>query len=235
MPTALDMIKRSLRLVRAIGKGEIPDADESVDALAALNAMMDSWAAQRMFVYSVTESTKVLTAGTASYTMGASGSINATRPDRLTNGCYIESGSTDYPLEPISEVDYSRITDKDTRGIPSQIYLRQAVPLATLYLYPAPDSAYTLHVMAWARVQSFATLPTAMTLPSGYEEAIVYSLAERIAPEYGLPADPSVAALASRARNALVANNAQRMRLSPSADMANAGLYSGHYDVRTGL
>ena len=35
-----------MRLCRAIGKGEVPDSDESADGLEALNAMMDAWAGQ---------------------------------------------------------------------------------------------------------------------------------------------------------------------------------------------
>lgn len=235
MATALDMIKRAMRLCRAIGKGEVPDSDEASDGLEALNAMMDSWAAQRLFVYTVSEYAAVLAPGTGSYTIGSGGTIATTRPDRLTNGCYVTVGTTDYPLDVIDEVTWAGIYDKTTQGIPSRIYMRQGVPLATLYLDPVPDSAYTLHVMAWSRVQSFATLTTALTLPSGYEEAIVYSLAERIAPEYGLPLDVAVATLAARARASLIANNAPRMKLRASRDLVHAGVYNNGYDIRTGI
>lgn len=229
MATAHDLIKRALRLVRALGTGETPSADQAADGLTALNALLDSWAISRLYVYTVIDTTKVLTAGTGSYTVGAGGSINMTRPEEVTNGCYVSDGATDYPtLGVLDDVSWSGISYKSQQsGPPQYIYLRQALPLATVYLWPVPDKAYTLHFMTWQRLQSFTALTDALTLPSGYEQAIVPSLAEVLAPEYGVPVSPEVAQMAMRARNALVPINAPRMRLGLSMDLSNAGLYRG--------
>ena len=42
-----DLIRSSLRLIGAISSSEAPAADESMDALEALNMMINSWGAVR--------------------------------------------------------------------------------------------------------------------------------------------------------------------------------------------
>lgn len=43
MTTAIDIITRSLRLINAIEAGEAPTSEDAVDALAALNEMVNGW------------------------------------------------------------------------------------------------------------------------------------------------------------------------------------------------
>ena len=43
MATAIDIITRSLRLINAIEAGEVAQAEDAVDGLAALNEMVNGW------------------------------------------------------------------------------------------------------------------------------------------------------------------------------------------------
>lgn len=43
MATALDVIKRSMRLIGALAEGEQPTAEQAADALVALQAMLGEW------------------------------------------------------------------------------------------------------------------------------------------------------------------------------------------------
>ncbi len=225
MATALDLIKRAMRLTRALGVGETPTAAEVTDCLAALNAMLDGWRLERLLIYGITEDTKTLTAGDGSYTIGSSGDINTTRPERLAEGCYVRVSGTDYPLSVLDASAWHSISLKSQTGIPVHLYYVRAVPLGTVYLWPLPDAAYELHLQSYKAIQSFAAQTDDVTLPAGYEDAIAYSLAERIAPEGYGAISPEVMRLAKQARDRLVAGNAPRLISRYSDDMMSAGLY----------
>jgi hypothetical protein len=49
--TALDIIKRALRLIGIVASGESVASDEAQDGLMSLNAMIDSWKAQGIDCY----------------------------------------------------------------------------------------------------------------------------------------------------------------------------------------
>ena len=74
-----DLIRSSLRLIGAISSSESPAADESMDALEALNMMLNSWGAVRFLSKNTPTITHILN-GSTSYTIGSGGDINTTRP-----------------------------------------------------------------------------------------------------------------------------------------------------------
>lgn len=46
MATALDVIRRAMRLIGALQEGEVPNADQAGDGLTALQAMLGEWEAR---------------------------------------------------------------------------------------------------------------------------------------------------------------------------------------------
>lgn len=227
MATVLDIIKRAMRLTRSLGKGEAPDADEAQDGLSAINAMLEGWRLDRLLVYAVAEDTKTLSPGTGSYTIGASGAINTPRPARIAPGSYVRLSGTDYPLTEVDASAYNAITLKSTQGVPALLYYLSGVPLGTVYLHPVPDAAYELHLFSYRLLQSFSALTDTVTLPAGYEDAVAFSLAERLAVEgYGI-ITPDLARMAKQARDRLIAENAPRLLMRTSDDFHAAGLYQG--------
>ena len=232
MTTALDLIKRARRLNRTLGAGEIISAEESANGLTALNAMMDAWSVQRLFVYQITEDSAALVAGTASYTIGASGVINTTRPERIEPSSYVRLNGVDFNLSVMTDAEYNSISSKTTQGLPAGIYYSRAVPLGTLFFYPVPDAAYTLKLRSWKRLQTFAALPDVLALPAGYEEAIVFSLAETLAAEDGIEPSMTVVRKAAGGRKALQPNNAARFIMTN--DVTRVLGQQSPFDIRTG-
>lgn len=208
MATAGDIIKRSLRLIGVLAAGESPTGDEQGDGLEALNAMLDSWQADRMSIYFKSELTVATVAGTATYTFGTGGD-NATRPDNV-DYVYARDGSTDYELTELSDEQYAQISDKDSQALPDSFYFNPKMPQAELTVFPVPDKVYSLRVGTWGKLQSFATAATTVSLPSGYEDALAYSLALRLAPEYGRPASAELVALAQNTRSIIKRANVRK-------------------------
>jgi len=193
MATASAVIRRALRLIGAIAASETPSAAEQADALEALNAMLDAWRASSLSVYALARETLTLT-GAASYTIGTGGNLNTTRPARIESA-YERIGDIDYPLRLASAIAWAGLAAKSTASdVADWLYYETSYPLGRLYLYPVPSTG-VLHLATWVPLTAFAAADD-VALPPGYQEALTYHLAVRLAPEYGRPVTAEVAAVA---------------------------------------
>lgn len=217
MATALDIIERALRLNKVLGTGETLTSDEASDGLDALNTMLESWSLERLFVYQVVRTAKVLTSGDGNYTVGSGGDISITRPDQLEDACTISNGTIDYGLRLINDQQYQSIAFKTQTGLPEYLFFDPKYPLAEVNLYPVPNQAYTLTLTTWQSLQSFATLTDVVALPRGYKRAIEYNLAIETAPEFGGTIAPELMMVAEKSKVILKRINAPNYVLAPES------------------
>jgi hypothetical protein len=196
--------------------------------------MLAQWQRQRWMVYALDDVTFTPT-GAASYTVGVGGSVNIPRPDRieaafarLTNG----PQAVDYPLELLeSREDYNHIALKGLATFPQVAFYDAAFPLGNLYIWPAPAAVnYQIHITVKTALASFTGLTTTMNLPPEYQEALLYNLAARLRPMYGLPPEPTIIIQAMRSLNVIRNANAQIPRLMLPATVTRAGLYNIYGD-----
>lgn len=223
MATAITMITRAMRLARVIGKGEAPDDDEAADGLTALNAMLDSWSIERLFVYYIVEENMTLVANQATYTMGVGGDLNTTRPTRVDDSCFVRMSSMDFPLTLLDSQQYASIVDKTTTtsNLPMFLFPDMQNPLVRLTFYPVPSTANVAHIRSWKQLQQFATLTDVLALPPGHQRAIEYSLAEEFGPEFGVQILPKVEQIALKARANIKKINAPAPILGSEVGMMN--------------
>lgn len=228
MTTALDYIKRSLRLLGVYAKGEEPSPDESQDGLAVLNGLMGALS-NTPLVYAKTLDTIPLAAGVGSITVGPSGTTVTTRPVEVLDATYVSTGFADYPLTPLTEEQYSAIPVKTTQGIPDGIRARMNMPDIELAFYPVPLAGLTLKLWSIKQLQTFPSLTTQASLPPGYDFFVPYFLAEALSAEYDRPVPPEVKAQANRGRLSLGLANLDVPMLQTAAQVTP----SGHFNVLT--
>jgi hypothetical protein len=199
MTTARDIIKKALQKNGVLVMSEAPSADEASDGLFALNSMISSWSNDSLTVYARTWETfnNAITSGNSSYTIGVGGSINTVRPNNIVEA-YVRLAGQDYELTIVDDEYYNSISNKTLSGIPAFINFDNAYPLATLRLWPSPQSTYTLGLVSEKPFTEFSTLDTAVSLPSGWEKALIDNLAIELAPEYGQEPSPSLARAAAK-------------------------------------
>ena len=184
MPTALQLVSRSMRLIGALGSGETPTADEQTDGIAALNSMLKTWGVQANSIYSVQWDVFTWAANQSSRTYGSGGDLDAARPVRVV-GAFQRADGVDCPLRLLTEAQYAGINDKaTTSNIISHLYFDDAHPLMTVYAHPVPSVSASAHIRTHKLLQSFAAATTELAMPDGYEDAIAFNLAIRLAPEY---------------------------------------------------
>lgn len=207
MTTARQIVTRSLQKIGALVKSEPPSADEAVDALNSLNALIDSWSNDVLNIYARTWETFSLT-GASSYTIGTGGDFNTTRPTSIADA-YVRSGTIDYPLVVIGDEEYNSISYKSLAGIPEFLNYSNAYPLGVIRLYPLDSSSYTLFLLTEKPLSGFATLDTDLSMPPGSERALIYNLALELAPEYNQKPDPYIVKIAQDSLGLIRSKSAQ--------------------------
>jgi len=208
MANAHDIIRAALRKIKAVS----PDSDmtgaEAQDGLADLNRMLDSWSADGLMIYALTEEAFPLVIGQAEYTIGPTGNFNTTRPERVDGSSFIrDSNDQDFPLTVIPKEQYNAISFKTTRSIPEYICYVPEYPIGKVILYNAPDKTYTLRLVSHKPFTAFADLWSLVSFPSGYEEALIYNLAVRVASDYEAELSEAILALAAGGKAMIMSKN----------------------------
>ena len=223
MTTARTIINKSLQKIGVLTKSEAPAADEISDGLDALNALLASWSNESLSVYTRVRESFTLSGGVASYTIGTGQTFNTDRPVFITDA-FVRSGDVDYNLSVISDEIYnSSITLKTTSGIPQFLNYNNAYPAGTIYLYPVPASSYELHILSEKELSQY-TIDEAISLPTGWERALIYNLAIDLAPEYGQQIDGMIAKIAGDSKAAIQRTVAKN--ISMDATPSQIGLYN---------
>lgn len=213
MTTALDIIKRSVRMLGVYATGEELSAQEAQDARSVLDALMGEVSNGAM-IYAKTLDSIALSASVASITVGPSGTVITARPVRVLPESYIDLSGVSFPLQVLSLQEYTDIAVKASSGIPVGIYVQPDMPNVTVTLWPVPSQAMTLNLWSDKLVASFPSLTTVVSLPPGYENALAPMLAVELAPEYEIAVPDAVAKLAARGRRVIKRTNVQVPRLT---------------------
>jgi hypothetical protein len=214
MTTALGIITSAMKKAGVFTKGETADSDEAADALSSLNNMLASWSNESLIAYSRVRESFSLVGGTASYTIGTGQTFNTARPIDIINA-YITSGSIDYPpLSIIPDEAYDDIPLKTVQSIPDRLNFNNIFPAATIRLFPTPSSSYTLTLLSEKQLTSFALADT-VSMPAGWERALIYNLAVEIAPEYGRKIEPIIEKVARESKG-LIALTTSKVRKNVS-------------------
>lgn len=228
--TGRDLLSASLRLLGVLASGESMEAQEATDGLASINRMLASWSNEGLMIFAETQESPItLSSGVATVTMGAGGTVT-TRPQEIIRAV-LRAGQTDYAMRILTLDEYARIPVKSTQSsIPYWLYDDGGYPQRTLTLYPVPSTGNQLILWTKEQLSTIATLDTVLSFPPGYEEAIIYNGAIRLAPEYGKTVTPEIADVARASKAAIKRLNSREQLLR--VDSALVG--PGRFNILTG-
>lgn len=217
--TVGEIITRSMRVATILGASEAMDSNDAADALIALNQMLDAWRAERLFAFAITELTQPLVAGTTTYAIGPAALINtSSRPVRMEYSFTRDAQNYDRPMLTIDHNEYASIALKTLQAAyPAYVHLEPAWPIGQVKIWPAASSVtlpLTMYLGVWTVLTEFADLNVSVSLPPGYELAIVYSLAEYLCIEYEKPISAAFAKKAQMARANIQQNNLTEPRIA---------------------
>lgn len=189
--TGDQICKSALRKLNVISEGANPTAQQLSDATEALNAMITTLVAKGMPLWVVTEYDLTMTS-TKTYTFGVGQTINIPAPLKVTQAILKDlTGETSFPLNVRSHYDYNLLSNQGSEGTPTTYWYEPLNQTGVLHIWPTPDSySITNRVITIVYQRPFygqVSGTDTLDFPQCWQEAMIYGLVWRIAPEYGLP------------------------------------------------
>lgn len=190
--TASEIIDAALRKLSAISSGVSATTQNRTDGLQALNGMLKLFQTKGMPLWAISEQTLTLTA-TRTYSLGIGQTINVPAPLKVIQA-YLKDTSTGYsvPLDIRTRYDYNLMQPASTTsGCPVHVEYEPGNQIGTLHVYPLPDTysiANRQIVIVYQRpFEDMVNLTDNLDFPQYWHDAVVYGLATRLAPEFGMP------------------------------------------------
>jgi hypothetical protein len=232
-PTLLvsDFLATALRLIGAYATEETPRAADATAAMAALNRMIALWNTDRLYIYTIKQSIHDFTVNQQSYQMGPGGADFPLiqRPVKIENWNLILTSVTPNLRIPGNLLNDDQWASKKllnlATAIPTDLYNDGAYPYSTLYFWPKPAQAYQFELYTWQQLYQVSSLFDPFIFPPGYEEAVLFNLAIRLAIEFQRPVSLDLRAQAREAKMMIQSLNAPAPILTPdAAGFQNAGV-----------
>lgn len=183
-----EVITGALRKLAVLASGATPTTAQISDANAALNAMVKAFHADGMPLWKMLEHTFTTTSGTSSYTVGPSQTINIMQPLKIVQALYKVTGSNFVPMNIYTHYDYNLLPNENDSGTPVNFWYQPFRTTGRIHLWPTPnDSTTEIKFVYQAPFEDMTSATDDFDFPNYWIEALIYGLAWRMAPEYGIP------------------------------------------------
>lgn len=190
--TTTQLIKAALRKIGVIGDGQAPSTTQISNGAEALNAMLKTFQADGMPLWAISETTVTPTA-THDYTVGIGQTVNIPAPLKVTQVYLLRtSNQVSRPLEVKTHYDYRILANFSSVGAPTSYWYEPLNQSGILHIWPIPDTdtiTNTTIRMVYQRpfFDMDSSTDTTLDFPQWWMEAVIYGLAWRLSPEYGVP------------------------------------------------
>ena len=229
MTTALQLIEDAYAQANLAETGQDLSGEDAALGLRCLNRLMGKWSHMRLLLPVLAEYSITLD-GSGSYTIGPTGDVAGLRPIKVLGVSAIDASGLEYEVAVRTQSQWDAIALKNvTGGPPSEAWYQPTLTNGTLHVYPL-SSDYTLKVDAQSLLTSFATLADDLTLPDGYEAAIVPTLADELCSSFGINTPGDVLRRAAGAVRAIKRTNQQPIQATHDL----AGIGDGPYIIERG-
>ena len=198
-----EIVTAALRKIGVVDAGETPTSDELSDGAEDLNIMVKGWMAPNNFI---AKGLKLWQRARASLTLSASisfdlkpsgGDCDIQIPVAIISAVLRDSDDNDTVLEPMSFEQYEALGNKTDTGTPSRYYYERSLSTGTLYLDVIPDDTTdTIEFVYLQVLEDFDSSTDNPDFPQEWYEPLVYNLALRLAPDYGVEPSQSVVSMA---------------------------------------
>ncbi len=211
--TLSDLIIESFRIInqsQAPGRGI--SSEETAEGVRVANRMLDGWSAMAEKIFTSATIRHTLISGTASYTIGPSGDINTARPTEILQANIIMTDVTPEIKVPLAQITQAQFADFQllnySASIPTYLYYNkggQGSALGTITLIGYPSSGRDLELFVPSLFDNAMSSSTTVTLPEGYLDAFVMTLAEKLLVYYPVNNKGTAAEIKDQARKARAA------------------------------
>lgn len=227
--TAQDIIVDALIEIGALAPGEMPSPDEGQWAFRKLNYLIDTWSAEVGYVYTKDFSVFTLVPNLSPHTIGPAPGATypmVARPVRVEACALILNSNeqVDLPMN-IRDDDWwaANQVKQITSNVPTDLYYSPDWPNGQLFFWPVPNQANQIRMELWLPLNQYDQINDPLyganatgngSLPQGYRNALMLTLAETLGPGSNRPISPDLAKSAWQARKAILGNNNEAPRIA---------------------
>lgn len=189
--TRNQFIDAALRTLGVLALDQTVQATEYSNAVVKLNALIGEFRALGLEVWQRYAYTMPLTDGTSTYSIGTGQTLNTPYPLHILQVTRSDSTQgTRINMEVIGDAQFN-LLPTNSSGTPIQITYQPKVNVGTIKVWPTPDSYAATYVslnLTYLRpLEYFSASTDTADFPEEWVSAIIYGLAVRLAPEYGVP------------------------------------------------
>jgi hypothetical protein len=179
---AKDIITDAHRLIEVVGVEDELDGAQSQQGLRTLISMLKAWQGMGFYLWTVT--TNRLNLSTANFA-----TLGTYNPYKIQSVRYKENG-LETPMQEMTRQEWDELPDKLTKGIPTMWYADYQLPRPKIHFWPSLATAPTVVgsqtlEITYERDIKAPNFWDTVDVPSEYEEAVLYGLADRLQDIYG--------------------------------------------------
>jgi hypothetical protein len=184
-----EVINGALRKLAVLSGGSTPETFEVTNAAQALNAMLKTFQADGMPVWAIKSYTFTTVSGTSSYTIGPTSTLPTPMPLKVLQAVRAVSGSySNVPLNVYTNYDFSLLPLALSSGTPVNLYYQPFTNYGQISIWPKPDASNVDVTITYQRpFEDMNSSTDDFDFPSYWTEALIFGLAWRLSPEYGIP------------------------------------------------
>lgn len=183
------VISSALRKLGVLPSGGTPTTAQVTDANMALNAIVKAFMADGMPLWTIISTTFPTVAGQSSYNVGSGLGVDALKPMKVYQAFYTLSGGQNISMNVYNRYDFNLLPQEDVTGCPINLYHQPMRTYGLIKIWPTPDAdnlpEITIHYQA--PFQDMDNASDDFDFPPEWMQAIIYTLAWTLAPEYGIP------------------------------------------------
>ncbi|MDE3022481.1 MAG: hypothetical protein KGI54_11550 [Pseudomonadota bacterium] len=182
------VINGALRKLAVLSGGSAPATYEVSNAAEALNAMIKGFQTDGMPVWAIKKYTFTVVSGTPSYTIGNGQTINTPMPLKVIQAYRNQTNSVNVPMNIYTEYNYNMLPLTVSSGVPINLWYQPQSTYGTVNVWPQPSDSTTTITLVYQRpFEDMNSSTDDFDFPPYWTEALIYGLAARLAPEYGVP------------------------------------------------
>ena len=167
-----------------IGVGQLVNGEQIVMGMRKLTDLINLWQTQGLKLWLNVDTSITLVAGTSTYTLGPSGTVDMTKPLRVVEAYYMDANGIRRPLTPLAWADYVRLSTVNQSGSVNSYFVNKQATLLSVLFWPAPDTTAatgTGHLVLQTQVTNFINLTETMNFPLEWRIALRWGLADELA------------------------------------------------------
>lgn len=195
-PTRNEIIEAAMRKIGVLAEGQVPSSDNYTTATYALNALLGEFRVLGMPLWKRSSLTFTPTVNVNTYNINTgevfSGvTIAVPYPLKIYQAYRTDTSSTTkVQMDILADYNFN-LLPSNSSGLPISITYTPYVNHGVLKMWPTPDASAvancTITLVYQAPMEYSGNSIQTLDIPEEWLSAVIYNLASRIAPEWGIP------------------------------------------------